>query len=144
MTDTEYRNGYALEAVKKHSASKIAEATEVISQWLSSFQNNQANGLLCIRVLIEAVHRKSAWELAAGKADRINSESPENNLLVELASWFKEHLVRKAQTLTDSRANSVDQLLYLNSMECRAEVITWLEGLDANITARLKSGHSLE
>lgn len=77
MTDTEYRNGYALKIVRKHSASKVAEATEVISQWLSSFQNNQASGLLCVSILIEAVQEKSAWELAAGKADRINSESPE-------------------------------------------------------------------
>lgn len=144
MTDTEYRNGYVLKIVRKHSASKVAEATEAISQWLSSFQNNQANGLLCVSILIEAVQEKSAWELAAGKADRINSESPEKDLLLELTSWFTEHLIRKAQTLTDSRTSAVDQVLYLNSMECRARIITWLERLDADITARLKSGHSLE
>lgn len=82
MTDTEYRNGYVLKTIRKHSASKVAEATEAISQWISSFQNNQANGLLCVSILIEAVQEKSAWELASGKADRINW-----SLLKKICFW---------------------------------------------------------
>lgn len=144
MTDIEYKNKYALKVIKKHSASKIVGATGIISHWLSSFQNNNVNGLSCISVLIEAVHEKVVWEIASGKADRIDLESPEKDLLAELAAWFKGYVVEKALTLTDSRTDAVDQVLYLGSLECRAEVITWLEGLDADIAARLRSGHTLE